>query len=295
MRVALILAIVAGCSAMPEERAERALYDDLRRLVETEQRTTWMIDRYEIEQLMAPALVSVCQVEPARRTALKAWLQDRIAQDGGPARARYEADPDADLDEVLALERVALLLDSATAVTAKDCPFWLEPDPEFSGLQGSRRRLVILGESQGGLAGYLRDEKFTIGGAGSGRLLLGYGFEDVTLALGAEVGGNGEFNVESSEITAGIAAAVPILLRFHDHTWSYDVELAGLSHWRDGALTWPPGFRLGGRVSVSGVRIGSFLPYLGGWIGYEFLPAHGDVPVVHTIKIGTIVGFDWDP
>ncbi len=302
LAAALITGVGAvGCSAMPDEPVERALYDDLRRIVETSERTGWLIDRLEIDEAAPAALQSVCRVAQPNRLSLRKWLDGRITSEGGPAKEAYErAGQDLSaVGELLTLERARALLAEADRIAADDCPFWLKPDDQFSGIQSNRRRFIVLAESMGSFSTYLKDGEITIGGGGGARIMPAWGVGDsVTIALGAEVGGRGQFSASDDgdpALTAGIAGAIPLLIRFQDLTWFYDIEVAGLTLWRDSKLTWPPGVRVGVSVGISAIRISNFLPYVAGWAGYEFHPGDDEFPDVHTIRIGTRVGFDWDP
>jgi hypothetical protein len=64
MGLGLIGSLTTGCGARPTHPVEAALYDDLRVIVITEQRTDWTIDDVEYRQIAGRVLQSVCQTPP---------------------------------------------------------------------------------------------------------------------------------------------------------------------------------------------------------------------------------------
>ena len=47
--LALALAAAAGCSPLPEQRAVRGLYQDLRKTVQFRESNDWVVDELEVE------------------------------------------------------------------------------------------------------------------------------------------------------------------------------------------------------------------------------------------------------
>jgi hypothetical protein len=296
--------IGGGCATLPNDPVERALYSDLRQIVDTEERVGWIIDRYEIQEVAPTALQSVCQVAEERRFGLLDWLDDRIEAEGGPAEELYAkngGDLD-DLDELLTLERMRAVLQYADEHAASECPFWFHPDPEFAGVQTDTQRFVAIAESMGGLMVIMRSDGASLGGGGGLRLLPGYGFSDrVTMFLGVEVGGSGAVSQTSDEegggqsFSARPVGGIPLLLRIHDDTWVYDVEVTPLAQYYQEQISLPPGFRTAFGVGIGSVRIGSIMPFGVGFLAYEFMPPFLDLPASHSIRIGTRVGINYDP
>jgi hypothetical protein len=298
----LCLVLVAGCATLPDHPVERALYSDLRQIVDTRERVGWVIDSNEIDEATATALRSVCQIQEEKRLDLLDWFDDRIEQEGGSAEEIYLRDGNEldEAEEVLTLERMRALLERADDVAADECPFWLEVDPEFAGVQTDTHRFVLLAESIGGLATTIQAGSARIGASGGVRLLPAAGISDrFTLALGVEIGGAATFaeadDGSGQEVTARPTGAIPFVFRVHDETWLFDVELAALTSYHDDALALPPGARVLAGVGIGTVRIGPLMPYILAVTAYEVLPAFRDLPTSHTIRLGTRVGINYDP
>ena len=300
--VAALALAAGGCATLPDAPVERALYGDLRQIVDTRERVGWIIDRTEIEAATPSALQSVCQVSAEDRRHLLDWFARRIEAEGGPAELAY-SDSGEDLDaieELLTLERMRALLTHADEHAAADCPFWLGPDPDFAGVQMDTDRFLLLGESIGGLSIIFQTDKPALGGGGGLRLLPGYGFSDrLTIAAGIEVGGAGFVSQPddggAQTVSARPTGAVPLIVRIHDDTWLFDMEVAALTQLHDGALSLPPGLRVAAGVGIGSVRIGSIMPYALGIVGYELMPEFRDLAFSQALRIGTRVGFNYDP
>lgn len=304
--LACALATAACATPTPQDPVQRALYRDLRQIVQTRERTGWLIDRAELDAVTPTALQSACQVVPEHRRTLLEWLQHRIEELGGDPEAAWNAgERDLDhLEERITLTRIRTLLERAHTAAVDDCPFWLEADPHFDGVQASSHRFIIIAESIGGFLLAVRaDGSVAIGGGGGGRLLPAYGVaEDLTLALGLEIAGIGSFTNDTDRddsgvgesLSATIMGAVPLLVRFHSGGWLFDLELAAVSRWHEGDLTLP-GARLAFGAGLGAVRVAGAMPQGLGWIGYEFLPADAGLPESHLFRVGTRVGIDYDP
>ena len=295
----VVLVVAPACiTALPERTGEAALYMDLRKAVESQEGTGWVVDRLEIEDVLPDVAPSICQAEPETRLGVIRWLDGRIAEEGGPARELYARDPDADIDTLLTLERAQAVLRSAHESAEDDCPFWLEEDTDFAGVHGDAARLVVIAESIGGGGLMFRSGEVALGGGGGGRLLFGYGL-DVrrTLAIGAEVGGVAEL-VETGDggrtLVARFMAAAPVLLRTREGLAVFDVEVTPTVRFSADRIR-PPGVRVAIGGGVSTLRLGAFMPHVLLWIGYEYQPPWDGGSAEHSIRIGTRVGVDWDP
>jgi hypothetical protein len=244
---------------------------------------------------------SVCQVPPERRRALERWLDGRIAALGGSAELVYKShghDLSA-ASRILELERVRALLRFADGHATQDCPFWLEPDPEFRGVQSDADRLVVFAETLGYGSLFIERNDAAIGGGGGGRLLFGSGFGTAwTLAVGGEIGGSGAFRRNDKgtrDIETTFSAAVPVLLRYARYSRLFDVEVAPVVRINPDTDVFPPGVRTSVAVGFSTMRSAAFMPYALLWLAYEYHPADNQGPSDHSLHIGTRVGVDWDP
>ncbi|MEM9691694.1 MAG: hypothetical protein AAGA56_04060 [Myxococcota bacterium] len=300
---ALGVSVLVGCAPLPEPVVQRSLYIDARQLVKTEERLGWLIDRTEIEDLTPSMLQSVCQVSEEDRIELLDWIDSEVARFGGPSRERYlENDKSmTGLGSLVTLERVRALLERTDELAAADCPYYLESDPEFRGVQQDTERFVVLGETFGGLMVLFREGQVNLGAAGSGRIMPAWGIDDrVTVATGVELGATAVVELQDEQTNATSVAArpaggIPVLVRIHDDTWVFDAEAAVLTQYYQERLLLPPGARAATAVGLSSVRIAGFMPVGSLFVAYEYYPAFRDLPRQHGIRFGTKVGLDWDP
>jgi hypothetical protein len=296
-----LAALVMGCATLPEEPVARALYVDLRKAEELSSDTGWVVDRIQLESNAEDVLRSACQVDAVQRDQLDAWISGQIALHGGSAEEAYRKHG-KDLgaaSTLLTLERTRALLRYAQAHAGADCPFWIEPDPEFAGVQGDADRFVVLAETIGYGSAVLESDEAAIGGGGGGRLLFAHGLgPEVTLALGGEVGGSGAFVENDSggrSIDTTFSAAIPVLVRLTRFSRVLDFELAPVFRFNPDEDALPPGGRAAMGVGLTTLRASAFMPYAVLWLGYEFHPENDTGPADHSIHAGTRVGVDWDP
>lgn len=239
------------------------------------------------------------------RAGLRAWIERRIAEEGGSARKVWEENGRefSAIRDIIELERVRGALDYGMEHAEADCPFWMPPSDEFRGVHASTGRLVIIAESMGGLQ-FLLGGDSTFGGHGTGRILPAWGIDDrLTLAAGAELGVASTFPQDadgSRSVSAAVVGGVPVLLRVHDESWRYDTEVAWTFRAPESVDADGPRReqrRQGGRVAqalgIAAPRLAGVQPYVLVFVGYELLPGEGGP--LHVLRGGTRVGFDWDP
>ena len=182
MRTKLVTAaILAGAlSTLPaaaesESQAERqaqGLLADIERLVAAEQSLGWVVDRVQLEDMYPSLLESICPTLPSSREIARAALQ-RESQALGDPFALYQANGrqlDDRVEAALAAKRRLLALEYGLEGAQRECPFWLEVDPEFEGLQTDRNRFTLNVESSG--VAILRQTAgdWTLGAGGFGRM-----------------------------------------------------------------------------------------------------------------------------
>lgn len=294
----LLLPVVAACATLPTERPVRGLFVDLRKAVAFQASNDWIIDRLEIDDAIQGVMRSVCSTPPHRRAELVRWLEDRIEEEGGPSDLLFELEGDTRrVDRIQGLERTLLLLDEAERYT-DECPYWLEHDEDFAGLESDEGRFAILGETSGGGSLIVTpggDVNF--GGGGGGRLLPGGGIaRRLSIFAGLELGGAG-FLPENTDGTRtfslAFAGAVPLLFRIQDITRIYDIELALTGRYVDESI------RYGARVAVAGglntPRVLGLMPYAVLQLVFEVHPPTEGYEMEYVARVGTRVGFDWAP
>jgi len=293
-----LLVLISACATLPKQRAPRGLYRDLRQVVEFRESNDWVADGLEVDAAVEEVMRSVCSTPRERSEDLRGWLQHEIATRGGPSETlfRTRGEDDGDIRAIRKLERVALLLDAAEAHRG-ECPYWLEQDERFAGVQGDEGRLVVWLESAGGGTLVLGDESPQLGGGGGGRLMPAFGItKRATLAIGFGLGGNGTLpeNEEGArEFQAVFSSEVPVVLRVMDVSRVFDFEVAMTTRYRNEERT--RGARVGFGFGLSTPRVVSLMPYAVLWVGYEVIPPQNGEELRHALWLGTRVGFDWDP
>ncbi len=288
--------VLAACTPMPERRDARGLYADLYKAVDFRENNDWVVDRLEVEDSLESIMASVCATDRDAREDVRLFVGTQIAAEGGPSEALFRREGlSRRVKSVRRMERVLVMLDAAEDA-AVDCPYWLQPDADFAGVESDERRFVVLAETRGGGALVVSDRAVAVGGGGGARLLLGGGFGPrVTLGVGFELGVEGrlpENDVGRRSFEGILASSVPMVLRVRDMSRVVDVELAWTQ--RHDSPT-RHGVRVGVGYGLTTPRVSAFMPYGVIWVGYGITPAAHGEPTDHTLWLGTRVGFDWDP
>lgn len=299
MKRGVIACLVAalGCTALPSQRGARGLYHDLRKKVEIREADDWVVDSLEVDDAVKAAMHSVCTAPPEAREELRLWLATQIASRGGSSESLYDEEGSLtrEVKELRRLERVRLLLER-TEDHAHECPYWIESDEDFAGLESDEGRLVFLLETRGGPALIFSDGQTAIGGGGGGALIPAYGVtRRFTLGIGFEAGADGllpETDTGSRSFEAVASIGVPVLLRFTNISRVVDIEAAWRRRYGDVTRD---GFRVAIGYGLTTPRLSAFMPYGVIWVGYGMFPAANGEPMEHSVWIGTRVGFDWDP
>lgn len=290
-----------GCAELPQKPATQALYVDLRKAEQLSEDTGWVIDRIQLDENLEYAMRSVCRADSATQDDLERYLEHRITELGGPAKEQYAKnghDIDA-LDDVLSEERTLKLLRHARGYAEQDCPFYIEPEPDFDGIEHDLSRITVWVESQGFGALLIEQGQVTLSGGGGLRVLLGHPLSpELTLAIGGEVGGSGALNKTddgSSQLDTVITAAVPVTLRLTQLSRLFDLTLTPVFRFKGDEKVFPPGLRATIGGGLSGMRSGAFMPYLIVYAGVEHHLRESGVPSITSIRVGTRVGVDFDP
>ncbi|MGK4006585.1 hypothetical protein WMF31_28450 [Sorangium sp. So ce1036] len=286
----------------PRDLAVVGLLVDLEKMVEMQQSLGWTIDRYEIDEMMSPALMSVCSAPPEARVAALDVLDARIRDLGGPVEEAFRR-RGGDLGEVADLlfaTRVRALLSEAMRRAHgpdAECPFWLRPSPAFRGRETDAYRTTLNLEGGGLVVLESADGRALLGAGGSARLLLGRGLnERWTFLAGGEFGGTAQLDQTETKTRFPISfvAALPLVLRHNDLTWHYEAEIASLAYFTQDDPRVSPGLRLGALVGVSALRVRNIMPWAGIGIALEHVLETHRRPAQWNLKTGARLGFDWD-
>jgi hypothetical protein len=270
------------------------LYKDLQRLVDEQQAGGWRIDRYEIEDLMSPALMSVCRVKPRVRADLLAMLDARIVGLGGPIESAFEKDPELSHHTKLLFEtRIRLLLLEAIKRAPLECPFHIKPEPHFRGVQSDAGAFSLNVEWSGLVQARRSEGTWGYGGGAVGRLLVSRGYGAMTVMLGNEFAGGAMVRPGTDTVVVNIFTAIPLVLRFQDLSWHYDAELAPVAMFQADDARLSYGLRAGLGLGVQARRTRGIVPWVGGTLVYEHYFA-GVRPSAEFLRAGFRVGIVWN-
>ncbi|MCK6545403.1 hypothetical protein L6R52_06000 [Myxococcota bacterium] len=301
MRRALLFFTILGTTACayvrPPDPQASALYRDLERLVTLTHSAGWDLDRVELEGMLPDALQSFCQVEPHKREALLDWIDLRIAELGGPVESAY-VERGRDLDEVselLEVTRIGMVLRRSFA-SSSECPFWLEPDPEFNGeqLADDRFLLSLAGGGKGMLVAQGGRADLNFGGAG--RVLFGRGFgAHWTLFTGVELGAVASFPRQGEgrgNLVLGLDAVVPLVVRYRFVNFYVEAEGGYLARGTEERRTPESGIHVGLAGGVQASKRLWAIPGVGFAATYERTFPGDGLPALHMVKVGARVGID---
>lgn len=295
-----LAALVWSGSAQALREDTRGLLADVERIVSVEQSLGWFVDRRAYEEVLPATLQSVCRADPAARIEARTELERR-ARELGDSRAlfaRAGRELDGDTKEALFVERQLGALNHAMDRASVDCPFYVEPEPDFIGRQTDRNRFTLSLETGGMLQLRRTEGDWTFGGGGTARILPGWGFGGaVTLLAGAEFGGGAMIrpNVRPTQLAINYFPAIPFVVRFHDVSWHYDAEVAPVALFQADDQDFSYGVRVGGTIGVAALRTRGFLPWAGLAVAYERYFESGGRAPASFLRGGLRVGFMLDP
>ncbi len=293
----LSLSIVAQ-PAWAQQEGARSLMSDVARIVAAQEAEDWFTDQQALRSIEEHVLASVCRATPEARAAALASFEQARAEHPDPRAAFAERGKlTSEVEDALTAERRVLVLRRALERVA-ECPFWIAPEPEFHGLQSDRKRITLSVESGGSVQFRQTEGRWTFGGGGGGRLLVGYGFDGrYTFLAGAEFGGGAMLrpNTDASEFIINYFPAVPLVFRTRHLTFHYDIELAPVALFQadNTRLSW--GGRIGYTFAFTALRRRNVLPWAGLALAYEHYFPGGGRESAHFLRGGLRIGLPWDP
>ena len=296
-----VMVLPVSCARLvPENRPAAVLYRDLQRLVSVADETGWDIDRFEVEELLPDALMSVCHVPLEDRRDLGAWLDLRIQEHGGSVEALYQQ-RERDLgnvSELLELTRIRMVLHSSTVAASTDCPFWVEPDPEFVGRQTSDDQWLLSGAGGGKMSFVSQGGRQDVNFGGAGRLLIGRSFGSRwTVLLGAELGASLSFprsgQGDRNSLILGFDGVAPVVLRYRFVNTYVEAELGYLARFTETDFDVQNGLHTGLAFGAKAPRQLFFFPGLAFAVNYErTFPTSAQGPALDSLKFGFRVTID---
>ena len=297
----LVLLVLAACARrpVPVEPSANALYRDLEREVTVAAATGWGVDRIEIDKLIESALDSTCRVDPLTRAQLRSWVDDAIAQRGGPVEEAWRRSGKklSAVDDLLVLTRVRLVLVRAEEL-ALDCPFWLEPEQPFRGRQISDGRWQLSFGGGGKGIATQQGSRLDISAGGSGRLLIGRTFAGGdALYAGLDAGASASFpkdeSGERTSLVLGADVVAPVVYRRTLTNAYLEFEAGWLG--RATENDWSSidhGVHVGAAFGARALRTRFLFPGVALGISWERSFVPGDDLI--TLKVGARAAFDLD-
>jgi hypothetical protein len=283
---------------LPEDVA--GLLADVERIVSVEQSLGWFVDRRGYEEVLPAVLQSVCRAESRARIAAREELRRRGTELGDSRGHFVRAGRKLDraTKDALFVERQLGALEHAMERAGTDCPYFVAPEPDFIGLQTDRNRFTLSLETGGMIQIRKTEGDWTFGGGGTARILPGWGFGgSFTLLAGAEFGGGAMIRpgVQPTQLAINYFPALPVVFRFRDVSWHYDLELAPVALFQADDQDLSFGARLGGTLGVAALRTRGFLPWAGLAVAAErYFESGGRAPATF-FRGGLRVGVMWDP
>jgi hypothetical protein len=296
--VGLLLLCWPRFSSAQDLEGARSLMSDVSRIVAAQEAEEWFTDKQALRSVEEQVLVSVCSATPEARAGAQAGFEKRRAELGdAEASFRRSGKLDHDVESALTAERRALVMRHALERVG-ECPFWIRPKPGFDGLQSDRRRITLSVESGGNVQFRYTEKRWTFGGGGLGRLLVGYGLDGhYSLLMGGEFGGGAMLQpgTDASKFVINYFPAVPVVLRTRFLTFQYDLELAPVALFQadNTDLSW--GARIGTTFAFTALRRRNVLPWAGLAVAYEHYFEGGGREPTHFIRGGLRIGLPWDP
>lgn len=295
---ALLLLLLPRLAQAADVEGTRSLLEDVARVVASEEVDDWFTDREALQVIEEHLLPSVCHASLEARAGARATLQQAHAAAGDP-KALFERSGalSSEVNRALTAQRRLRGFEQALA-RQHECPFWLRPKPHFHGLQSDRKRLTLSAESGGNVQFRYTRQHLTFGAGGSGRVLVGWGFDGkYTLLFGPEFGGSALLRPGSnaSEFVINYFPAVPLVLRSRALTWHYELEAAPVALFEadNTRLSW--GARVGGVFAFTALRRRNVLPWAGLAVSYEYYFEGGGREPTHFFRGGLRIGLPWEP
>lgn len=297
-QLALPLLLLPGIVRAQDAEGASSLLEDVRRVIAAEEVDDWFTDREALRDVQEHLLPSVCRASPEARASALSELRARHAELGDPrAQFAMHGEMTPGVERALTAERRLAALEQ-TLARQSECPFWIRAEPGFHGLQSDRKRITLSAESGGNVQFRYTQSHLTFGAGGSGRLLVGWGFDGkYSLLFGPELGGSALLrpNSNASEFVINYFPAVPVVFRSRQLTWHYDLELAPVALFEadNTRLSW--GGRVGACIAFTALRRRNVLPWAGLAVGYEYYFEGGGREPTHFFRGGLRIGLPWEP
>ncbi|MDB9744143.1 hypothetical protein OAA91_01290 [Fibrobacterales bacterium] len=272
LNLKFLLVLLLGLSPLnifAYSNSTTAISSDLKRIVAAIESDDWFMDdkanREALEQLMP----SICRVHDSVLNNLHVQLVADTIKFGNP-KSLFKKKQSITDETKIALHTHRKIMILQLAIDQKDnCPFWIIKQDEFRPRQSGVGQFLLAAESGGLLQINKADSLFKAGGGGAARIFGFYGFTPTySMLSGIDFGGGAFVNPEIPEQDVDIRffLATPVILRVHHNAWHFDFESAFVTTFSAKNATPIPGWRLGGMIGFSTLRLRNFLP----WGGFAF-------------------------
>ncbi len=271
---------------------------DVSRIVAAQEAEEWFTDSQALRSIEEQVLASVCRATLEARAWALSGFAKRSTELGDAQQSYAQAgELTGAVAAALTAQRRVLVLRQALGRVG-ECPFWVRAQPGFNGLQSDRQRITLNVESGGNVQFRYTEKRWTFGGGGLGRFLVGYGFDGkYSLLAGAEFGGGAMLRpgTDASQFVINYFPAVPLVFRTRQLTFQYDIEVAPVALFQadNTGLSW--GARIGGCFAFTTLRRRNVLPWAGIAFGYEHYFEGGGREVTHFFRGGLRIGLPWEP
>lgn len=294
-----VLALSLAPSPAADAVGSASLFTDLERLVTMAEGGGWYVDSDAFADLYPALLESVCRATPEARQGALARARAAAAQSGDPKRV-FEAEgrrSTARFERSLSHSRMLRALERAVQGADEDCPFWETPKPGFQSRQTDHGQFTLSVETGGNIQLRQTAGRWTFGGGGLGRILPGYGVTPhLSVLAGVEFGGGAMLRpgAPETEFVVNYFPAIPIVLRFRDVNWRYDLELGPVGLFQADNTRLSYGARIGTTIGLLARRTRNLIPWAGIAGTYEYYFESGGRPAAHFLRGGLRVGVIWD-
>jgi hypothetical protein len=274
-----VLGIISLFSLQSIASPVKALSIDLERIITAIESDEWFMDHKGYDEALSQFMPSVCRAPASVLNELSIQLEKEVLK-SGDAKELFEKTG-------LMSEKIELAMHASrkreTLLKAIDqkseCPFWISEQKPFKSRQSGVGRFLWSAESGGMLQLRVGSGDVKTGGGGAARILGNYGYTPKVSLLGGFDFGGGAFvkptNPEE-DVDVRFFPAAPIIVRLHHGAWHGDLELALASTFSADKIDPVLGWRIGGAIGFSTLRMRNFLPWGGLAFAIEQYPASKD-------------------
>jgi hypothetical protein len=267
--LAAISFILLPTASFSDQSSLSAFSSDLTRVVSAIEDDEWFMDKKAYDESLDQLMPSVCKANDSLLDTLHSQLQIKSDTLGNSKKIfSLAGELNDEVNSALHVERKIKVL--AQALQRKsECPFWVSEQEPYLPRQSGVGQLLLAAESGGLLQINTHNQLVKAGGGGAARLFGFYGISQrYSFLTGFGFGGGAFVNPETPEEDVDIRFffSAPVILRIHHGAWHGDIESGLVTALSANDHTPVPGWRVGGMIGFSPLRVRKFLP----WGGFTF-------------------------